>query len=95
MRVERAADGARVVHVETADSSAAGCPERGTVSRAVKGNQPSTYPSSAEGGDAVDGRMLVQKCADADRVGRFSDYPFDTVMNDKVEPALSVVEHLR
>ena len=36
VRVERAAEGARVVHVETADSSAAGCPECGTVSRSVK-----------------------------------------------------------
>ena len=35
-RVERAADGARVVHVVTADSAAAGCPECGTVSTSVK-----------------------------------------------------------
>ena len=35
-RVERATDGGRVVHVLTADSSAAGCPECGTVSTSVK-----------------------------------------------------------
>lgn len=35
-RVERAGDGSRTVHVETADSSAAGCPGCGVVSTSVK-----------------------------------------------------------
>ena len=37
-RVELAVDGARVVHVQTADEGAAACPTCGFVSRSVKEN---------------------------------------------------------
>jgi len=52
-RVERAADGARVVHVETADSSAAGCPECGTVSRSVKGKSVTAPKDLPYGQDPI------------------------------------------
>ena len=52
-RVERAADGARVVHVETADSSAAGCPECGTVSTSVKGKSVTAPKDLPYGQDPI------------------------------------------
>ncbi len=52
-RVERAADGARVVHVVTADSAAAGCPECGTVSTSVKGKSVTAPKDLPYGEDPI------------------------------------------
>jgi len=62
-RVERAADGGRVVHVVTADSSAAGCPECGTVSRSVKAKAVTAPKDLPYGEDPI--RVVWHKTAPA------------------------------